>query len=445
MCATWPRHFVRSIWPCFIPDSPIGPAWIVGGSCLLLALVTGAAVWRVRAQPYLAVGWFWFLGMLVPVIGLVQIGGQSMADDRYDYLPGIGLSIMFVWAARDWIPPSAARLSATLGWLAIVACMAATWRQAGYWANNETLFGHAIAVTKANGIMESNLGIDLFREGRTDDALPHLRQGVALTPNVRGLHHNLANALLAKGLLAEGFAEYEIYVNEKPGDPVSQFSFGNVLLDHDQLDDAIIHLQKAVELRPDVPEYHYKLANAFSQSGRAAEAITQYDLALQSQPDYIQACNNLAWILASNPNPALRNGAKAVALAARADQLSRGRNPVIQGTLAMAYAETGKFPEAIATARHALQLAGPESASCSSARCGPSSLFTKPVPHIGKPAQCARLPLQPASKHSKFNHRTQRHRGGYKFSVFSVISVSLWFKYACKKRHPCGCLCERSA
>jgi len=338
------------------------PVWEIAGSAALLALVSGLVIWRARAQPYLAVGWFWFLAMLLPVIGLVQAGDVSVAD-RYTYLSNVGLFIMVIWAGCEWSRRLEWRAPIYWGGLAVAACLVATHFQAQHWKNSEALFRHATEVTDANGIMETNLGKILFQTGRLDEALPHLRLGAAFSPNLRGVHYILGNALLAKGLLADGLDQYEIYVNQKPDDPTAQFNFGNVLLEHGQPGDAILHFQKALQLRPDMPEYHYKLANAFSQSGRAADAISQYEQALQNHPDYIQACNNLAWILASNPDPSLRDGARAVALASRADQLSRGQNPTILGTLSVAYAEAGNFPQAIATARRALQLLGPESNS----------------------------------------------------------------------------------
>ena len=116
----------------------------------------------------------------------------------------------------------------------------------------------------------------------------------------------------------------------------------------------ILHFEKAIQLKPRAAEFHYKLANALSQVGRTVEAIKEYNVALEIQPDYVQACNNLAWILASNSDASLRNGPRAVTLAERAEQLSRGENPVVLGTLAVAYANVGNFTRAIVTAQRAL-------------------------------------------------------------------------------------------
>jgi tetratricopeptide (TPR) repeat protein len=351
------RYIAKTIWPAhlavlYLEELHWSP-WIVIASCVLLILVTLLVIGRGRAQPYLPVGWFWFLGTLVPVIGLIQIGEQSIAD-RYHYLPGIGLSIMFIWAAAECLPRLAAPLSSATAAAILGGCACATWLQVHYWTSSTALFGHAVEVTKDNAVMESNLGKALFHAGRLDEAIPHLENGAALAPGIRGTHFLLGQALLAKGRLAEALDQYEFFVNLKPDDPNAQYDFGNVLLEHGQTEESIGHFEKAIQLQPRTAEFHYKLANACSQVGRTTDAIREYNVALQIQPDHVQACNNLAWILASNPDASLRNGPTAVTLAERAEQLSRGENPVVLGTLAVAYANVGNFTRAIATAQRAL-------------------------------------------------------------------------------------------
>jgi tetratricopeptide (TPR) repeat protein len=407
---SYARYIGKTFWPVHLavlyPVQRHWPLWEVAGASLFLALVTILGIWRRRAQPYLAVGWFWFLGMLVPVIGLVQVNSMSMAD-RYDYLPGIGLSIMLIWAAGERLPRSAIETPAALGGqsglcrrrreesafqapvvlgcladlcrrrreespfqapvvlgcLAVAGCMAATWVQVSYWKDSETLFRHAIESTEGNGIMESNLGNLLYQEGRLEEALPYLERAVVSTPGLAKAHYNLGNALLARGRAAEALAQFEIHVKMTPDDPVAQYNLGNVLLSQGRAGEAIPHLQTAVALTPLAADYHYKLANALVRSGRAGEGISQYEEALSILPDHILACNNLAWVLSTNPDSSLRNGARAVELARRADQNSGGGSPLIAGTLAAAYAEAGKFTEAIATVRRALQLANAENNS----------------------------------------------------------------------------------
>ena len=360
-CATLKKLSGPPIWPCFIRYRANGRFGKLPRSTALLALITGMGPVADARATLFAVGWFWFLGMLAPVIGLVQVGSFSMAD-RYDYLSSIGLFIMMIWAAREWFSAGRAG-SGVAGGLAVAGCLAATAIQVRYWKDSETLFRHALAVTEHNGAMENDLGKVLFQEGRVDEALPHLRRAVAFAPNYPQSHFNLGNALLARGKVAEALGQFEIHAALQPGDPIAQYIFGSALLDQGLAGDAMSHLEKAVQLRPDAADFHLKLGDACRQTGRAAEAISQYEKALQILPRYVQAASSLAWMLATTPDASLRNGARAVQLALLADQLSGGQDPKIIGILAAAYAETGDFSKAAATVQHALQLAGPESDS----------------------------------------------------------------------------------
>jgi tetratricopeptide (TPR) repeat protein len=356
----------KTLWPARLavlyPLPLEWPVWRSVGAGVLLALVTTGTLFRLRTQPYLAVGWLWFLGTLVPVIGLVQVGVQFMAD-RYNYIPSIGLAIMIVWAAREWAPRLGANAPAVLAGLALAGCLALTWLQVGYWKNDETLFRHTLDVTAENGGIEGLLGECLLDEGRAEEALPHLQRSAELNHPPPGVLGFLGKALLAQGRVGEAFDKFVLDVNLTPDNPVSQFNLGCAMLDNGLAGRAVDCLQKAVQLRPEVPEYHYKLGNAFLQTGRAAEAMRQYEEALRLRPDYFEARVNLAWILACSPDAALRDGARAVQLASRADQLSGGKNPRVIGTLAAAYAEAGRYSDAIATVRRALQIAGAESNS----------------------------------------------------------------------------------
>jgi tetratricopeptide (TPR) repeat protein len=360
------RYVGKTLWPVHLaalyPVPPHWPAWEAAGAVCFLALVTGWVFARRKAQPCLAVGWLWFLGTLVPVIGLVQAGAQSMAD-RYSYVPSIGLAIMIIWGAREWTPRLGGAAPAVLGCLAVSACLVLTPLQTSYWRNTETLYRRALATTKDNGIMEGCLGKLLLKEGRVDEALPHLQRGVACNNEQEGVHGALGQALLAKGRGAEALEQFQIDVKLRPENAAAQFNLGSLLLEKGLAVQAVPYLQKALQINPAAPEYDYKLGNALLQAGRAREAVAAYDEALRLRPDYMEANANLAWILASHPDPSLRDGDRAVALASRADQLAGGRNPVSLGTLAVAYAAVGKFPEAVATARRALQLLGTETNS----------------------------------------------------------------------------------
>jgi Flp pilus assembly protein TadD len=387
------RYVVKIFWPAHLAIAyPFlkWPVWAVAGSIVLLLLFSGLVLWRVRAQPWLAVGWLWFLGTLAPVIGVVQVGTQAMAD-RYSYIPSIGLFIAVAWAARNWAMRLDAWAPVFLGVLATAICLELTARQAACWQNDQTLFLHAIENTTGNyvayaGLGEyegmhgqtndainhletsvrinpnypssrNNLGRILLMEGRDDAALEQLQKAVALDPGLADARYNLGYALLAGGRVGEALDQFQAQVNLQPADFKAQNNMGTVLLQNGLAGDAIAYLRKAVEIKPSEAEPHYLLGNALYRTGRVAEAISQYEKVIQLSPNHIQARNDLAWILACNPDPHIRNGARAVDLALRADQLSGGQNPVVIGTLAAGYAEAGNFSEAVATGKRACQAA----------------------------------------------------------------------------------------
>ncbi|MGD1085060.1 MAG: tetratricopeptide repeat protein, partial [Verrucomicrobiota bacterium] len=304
---SYARYMGKTLWPVDLavlyPLPPHWPDWEVGCAGLLLALVTFWAVWRIRSRPYLAVGWFWFLGMLVPVIGLVQIGHQSMAD-RYDYLPGLGLFIMLVWAAWEWLAPRTPRAGAVLGCLAVVGCLAATRTQVGYWRTSETLFRHAVQCTEGNGFMESALGIILVQEGNKEEGMAHLRRSVELDPDIDQVHAALGEALRLLGHWPQAVEQFQIAAALAPNDPRDQYELGTALLQNGQAEDAIPHFRKSLQNLPESAKARCQLANALMQTGRTKDAIGEYERVLQTQPDYLAAEANLAWILATNPDSA---------------------------------------------------------------------------------------------------------------------------------------------
>jgi tetratricopeptide (TPR) repeat protein len=381
----WPRH-LAVLYPYVLT----WPAWEVIGACIFLVAITVFVIGRAHSQPFLAVGWMWFLIGLAPVNGLLQTGVQSMAD-RYTYIPSIGLFIMVVWSLDGCGEKLGRYAEAFLAIAVLAGCFFLTERQVGYWKDTRTLFAHALESTKDNYIAcevlgrhlalhgqraaaigyldkavaiapwfapaQNDLGRVLLDAGHVDDALPHLEQAVALMPRVPENHYNLGNALLAKRRVAEALEQFQIEVNLRPEDAVAQRNFGEVLLGNNLVDDAIPHLEKATAINPSDADARFNLGNAYFQKGRAADAAREYEISLRFRPDFAPACNNLAWILSSNPASAIRNGPKAVELASRADRLAGGNDPVVAGTLAVAFAESGKFPEAIATALRAQKLA----------------------------------------------------------------------------------------
>jgi protein O-mannosyl-transferase len=298
--------------------------WEVIASFLLLICVTAIAITLRKRRPYLITGWLWYLGMLVPVIGLVQVGWQGRAD-RYTYLPQIGLYMAVTWAVADltalWRHQRTILSAAAL--LTILVLSWRAWAQTWYWRDSETLFKHALAVTTNNDVAENNLGIVFLRQGKLDEAISLLQAAVDLRPDNSPAHENLAKALLQKGKVA----------------------------------DALIHYQKLLELQPDNIEVHNIVGTVLTQQGRVAEGVEEWEKVLAIQPDNGNAMSNLAWVFATSSDQSLRDGPKAVRLAEQALRLSGGRIPILFRTLAAAYAESGEFSKAIQTAQLGIELA----------------------------------------------------------------------------------------
>ena len=353
------RYLGKTFWPLHLavfyphPERSIG--WQTVGAATLLAVLTGVALLCVRRRSYLAVGWFWFLGMLVPVLGLVQVGMQSMAD-RYTYLPLVGIFILLVWAAADAL--LAARLPSGLGAFAgvalLAACFAATRAQVRVWRNSETLFTHAATAIPGNWVAHTNLAVDgLMRYLQTEHG--------ALENQLLQLDAPLPASAQAspasRERLAETVRHCEAVLHVWPRNVTARITLAKALMEYNQLDDACAHLEIAVRLSPTNTVARQNYAEVLHRQGRAKEAIAQYQATLRLEPDWDPLLNNLAWLLATHPAADVRDGAQAVRLAQRACQLTANTNLWYLHTLAAACAETGDFPRAVAAAEQARRLA----------------------------------------------------------------------------------------
>jgi len=218
-------------------------------------------------------------------------------------------------------------------------------------------FQTALRVSPDDPDTESNIGAASLQQGDADEAISHLRRAVEKWPRHAQGHINLGNALLQNREIDAAIAEYEKTLALPFDHAESHYSIGTALRQKGDVEEAIVHYRKALELRPDYANAHNNLANALRQQGRTEEAVHEYEAALKSEPDSILAGNNLAWILATSPNASVRDGAKAVQLAQRANRLSGGSDPIILHTLAAAYAENRQFSEAVNAAQRALELA----------------------------------------------------------------------------------------
>jgi tetratricopeptide (TPR) repeat protein len=275
---------------------PLAQVMLAGGAILGLSVL----IWMQRRRfPYLLVGWLWFVGTLVPVIGLVQVGAQAMAD-RYTYLPSLGVIVLAVWGisdlARGWRQRGFV-LSAASG-AAILFCLVSTREQLGYWKESETLFRHALAVTRENWLAHINLGIALHDNGQLDAALSQLQEAVRLKPNHADACSNLGVALDEKGQTDEAIRQLQKAIRLRPDHVDAHYNLGNALAKQGQTDEAIRQFQEALHLKPDSPNIHNNLGLALARQRQTDEAIRQFQEALRLQPGHANAHLNLGNALA---------------------------------------------------------------------------------------------------------------------------------------------------
>jgi tetratricopeptide (TPR) repeat protein len=289
----------KLFWPSglavFYPYPHQIPLWepVLSG---LLLLGISALVLRVwQSHPYLAVGWFWFLGTLVPVIGLVQVGAQARAD-RYMYIPMVGLLIMLAWGAADalkrWPSIKPALMGAAAG--ICVACVFASSRQIQYWQDSETLFTHALDVTNGNYVAQHNLGLAIADQpGRLPEAIEHYKAALAIRPDSVEAHSDLGNSLSQMGDSQAAVTEYQAALRLAPDSAIPHNNLGNAFFRMGRLEEAIAQYKTAVRLKPDYADAYNNLGAALASLGRTQEAIAQFQAALRIQPDYAQARTNL--------------------------------------------------------------------------------------------------------------------------------------------------------
>jgi tetratricopeptide (TPR) repeat protein len=295
-CAIYLRQM---IYPAglglFYPYPHLGlPAGEIALATLAL-LAISAVVWmQRRRQPWLAVGWLWFLIMLLPVLGIIQMGRQAHAD-RYTYLPQIGLYLALTWSAWNWLEKRASNriIAGVASVLVLGGLLLCAHRQAAYWKDSETIWAHTVAVTKNNEPAHLNLGAALLLEGRVDDAIAEFQTALSLNATVPEAHYDLASAYLQEGRVDEAAPELTEALRLDPDFAAAHFSLGNIFFQRRQWNDAIAHYQAALKIRPAYLEARLNLANALMESGRADDAIDQFRAALQLAPDNAQAENNL--------------------------------------------------------------------------------------------------------------------------------------------------------
>ena len=314
---SYAAYLVKMIWPrnlsVFYPHPTTRglPAWEVVGSAALLVLISVLVIRGARRRPYLATGWLWYLLTLVPVIGLVQVGGQSMAD-RYTYVPLIGVLVMIAWGFPDLISavarssrtraggPAAAAAPLTATTLAVVAfavIIALSYvahTQVGQWRDSLTLFTHAIDVTSHNYVAYLRVGTLLKKQGDLDQAEDYLAEAVRLTPDNASAQINYGNVLLAKARFAEAAQHYRKALSLDPRDAKAHNNLGAALSRLNKLDEAEQHIRQAIHLDPEYADAYGNLGAVRYFQGRTDEALRNWLRAVRLKPDYADGHANLA-------------------------------------------------------------------------------------------------------------------------------------------------------
>ena len=384
----WPRD-LAVFYP--YPDNGL-PFGELSAAIAIFAAITFLAFFLRRKRPYVWIGWLWFVGMLIPVIGLVQVGIQAHAD-RYNYLPQIGLTLIATWAFTDLsrgrpygravIVPISLAVVIALAWIARI--------QSSYWFDSQSLWEHALAVAPDNEMVREHLSEAYLSKGRIEDSIAQGREAARLLPQSADAHgvlgaalartseleearselltalklnpklararFNLANVLLQQGNADAAVASYQSELDLYPNFAEGHNNLANALLRMGQLDKAREHLRIALQLNPKYPEAHNNLAIVLSQTEGLRQAINEWEKTLLIDPNNLEAHSNLAWVLATSASDNIRNGPAALDHAERALHLSKGSNPRTLRLVAAANAEMGRFDAAIDAAEHGLRLA----------------------------------------------------------------------------------------
>jgi len=361
-------------------------AWKVSGAAMVLIGLTAAVLYDWRRVPFLPVGWFWYLGMLVPVIGLVQVGAHAMAD-RYTYLPQIGVLVAAAWLMAQWVGADARRrwLCGAASALIVLILMGCSMRQTTFWSDSETLWRRDLACTPGSIMAYNNLGIALIGQGRDEEAAEMFRKQIEMKPNMENAHYMLGVAMAGLGRYDEAIAHYEDALKIKPDFPDVFAKYGDALIaqgranegaamyrraldlepnhgpalaglagllaDAGRTDDAIEHYRRALEVKSDLPDVRANLGAALADAGRFDEAMQEYRKVFEIAPNHVDAHYNMANALAAlgRLDAAAEEYRKVIEL--QPDSADARNN------LAATLAQQGRYDEAAQTAQKAAELA----------------------------------------------------------------------------------------
>ncbi|HEV2691667.1 MAG TPA: tetratricopeptide repeat protein [Verrucomicrobiae bacterium] len=354
------KYLLKMAWPdnlaVFYPLTTVSAAAVVGSILTLAAISVAAWIWR-KDRPYFIIGWLWFLGTLVPVIGLVQVGSAAMAD-RYAYIPSVGIFIIIAFGLeelagkipriRSWLPAGAA--------VVLIACVVVTERQLAYWQDTETLFKHALAVTKDNYLAYDNLGLALERQSRPTEALAAYRESLRLDPSHRSLQLCIGNMLEKMGQPGPALAEYQLCLAQDPQIAALHGAAAGALATLGKQDEARAEIFQAEQLDPKYALPHIVAGKIFLTQNQTSNAVAELWAAVRAEPYNPEVLTTVARCLAADPDAAVRDGRNAVVFAMKANELAYEHNAAVFDVLGMAFAETGDFTNAVASAENAIEL-----------------------------------------------------------------------------------------
>jgi tetratricopeptide (TPR) repeat protein len=350
--AVWPAH-LAILYPL---NGEI--SWLqLALSAVVLAGVSLMTILLARREPYCLVGWLWYLGTLVPVIGLVQVGSQSMAD-RYTYFPLIGIflagTLLATTVARRFNLPKA--FLAVLAVLILASCLARTEQQLRYWRNTQTLFAHTLKVTKDNPMAHLTMAHAFLESNLPNQALLECQKALQLKPDMAALYDYVGRILTSLGRPTEALGYFQSALKLKPDSPNFHDSLGIVLIELNRLEEAKAAFSAAIQADPKYAPAHYQMGRALLKQGNGTEAMLQFREALRLEPNNPQMLIYVARVLAADENPRVRNGTEACEIAGRVVKMLGKNDPSVLDTLAAAYAEAGRFDEAAKTQQQAIEL-----------------------------------------------------------------------------------------
>lgn len=339
----------------FYPLPVQTPVWLALVAALTLAAVSLLVVKSLRRRPYLAVGWFWYLGTLVPVIGLVQVGMQAHAD-RYAYLPSVGILMMLAWGVPELLGRmrSARAVLTGLSVAFCSICILLTWFQIRHWQNSASLFRHALAVTSDNHVAHNGLGIALLEEGHIEEAISHYQEAIRLKPRYPEARANLGQVQLKMGRVDEAVEQLREAIRLSPSHPEARINLAIAYDAQGKPEEAATQLLEALRLDPDSPNAHYNLGRVYAELGKMVEAQAQFYEVIRLEPESAEAHYNLGVILARRDNPKAAIPEFLKALQINPDYASAHNN------LGSILANLGQIDEAIFHFREAVRI-NPES------------------------------------------------------------------------------------